>query len=277
MDGFHVLRKKRYIDDFEIFIMVLSALEWKKHNGSIKLVTDRQGLQFVQHHGLFHIWDTVDCVLDDIDGMPVNEHVFWAGSKIVALSRQKAPCAMIDLDFIVWKPINFSAYGEALAVIHREQIMDSIYPSQEFFKMQDYKWNENWNWSVCPCNTAFVYFGNEELRRQYCSESIRFMCHADVKEDYLRYMVFAEQRLLAICADMLKCPIYSFAQLVDLFDNQQTCFTHLWGEKELLRQDRQYAERFCRQCALRIMREFPQWARWLQQFDWFKQYAKGLI
>lgn len=277
MDAFHILRKKKYIDDFEIFTMVLSSLEWRKHNGSIKLVTDRNGSEFVRHYGLCHIWNTTDILLDEIEELPIDENVFWAGSKIVALSHQAAPCVMMDLDFIVWQPVDFSVYGKDLAVIHREEIEPSIYPSQSFFQMNDYEFDEQWNWSVMPCNTAFAYFGNEALRAWYCREAMRFMSHTGVREDYLCYMVFAEQRLLAMAADLWQCPAHSLARLGDLFGTEQTYFTHLWGEKERLRQDRQYAEEFCRRCALRITREFPQWASWLRQFDWFKRYAKELI
>ena len=37
--------------------------------------------------------------------LKINETVFWAGAKILALSKQNAPCVMIDLDFILWENI----------------------------------------------------------------------------------------------------------------------------------------------------------------------------
>ena len=275
MDAIHILRKKKYIADFESFVMVLSALEWRKHNGNIKLVTDQLGLDFVQKHGIANVWNRIDVSLDELNELPIRENVFWAGAKIVALQQQKAPCVMMDLDFIVWKTLDFSKYENELAVIHREDIDMSIYPPKDFFHVKDYyTFDTRWNWSVLPCNTAFSFFGNELLRRMYCDEAIRFMCHADVKDDYLCYMVFAEQRLLAMCADMLQCRIHSFCQLRDLFDGRQNVFTHIWGEKEALRKNKIYNDMFCHRCMRRIKRDFPQWAEWLKYYEWFRTYMK---
>ena len=51
MEAFHTLCTNRRYDtpeltDAEILVMIISALEWKKHNGRIKLLTDNKGQQF---------------------------------------------------------------------------------------------------------------------------------------------------------------------------------------------------------------------------------------
>ena len=47
MEAFHTLCTNRRYDtpeltDAEILVMIISALEWKKHNGRIKLLTDNK-------------------------------------------------------------------------------------------------------------------------------------------------------------------------------------------------------------------------------------------
>ncbi|MFQ9126064.1 MAG: hypothetical protein ACLR4Z_03710 [Butyricicoccaceae bacterium] len=45
------------------------------------------------------------------------------------------------------------------------------------------------------------YFGNDEFRRYYTDTAIRFMRCSPDADDTLTYMVFAEQRLLTMCAE----------------------------------------------------------------------------
>lgn len=274
MRAFHTLRKKKYIYDFEVFIMILSALEWRKYNGEIKLVTDSKGLAFVQKYGIENIWNEIEISLDEMDNLSINEKVFWAGAKLLALSRQNSPCVMIDLDFIVWKILDFAQYENELAVIHRESVNNSIYPQRDYFKVNIFHFDEKWDWSLPACNTAFAFFGNEKLRQYYCQKALEFMSDVNIKEDYLCYMVFAEQRLLAMCADKLGCKINSFFQLYDLFDTKQTTFTHVWGEKGRLQRDKKYSMDFCKKCLNRLQADFPQWVRYLSNFEWFNKYLR---
>lgn len=53
MEAFHTLCTNRRYDtpeltDAEILVMIISALEWKKHNGRIKLLTDNKGYNFIK-------------------------------------------------------------------------------------------------------------------------------------------------------------------------------------------------------------------------------------
>ena len=49
----------------------------------------------------------------------VNKEIFWAAGKVYALSMEDGPIAMIDTDFIVWKPLEELIKESSLAVIHR--------------------------------------------------------------------------------------------------------------------------------------------------------------
>ena len=277
MEAFHTLRirhnKKFPLEDFELFTLTISALKWREYNGSIKLVTDSIGAKYICECGLIDAWSSIEILLDDLKQFNINEDVFWAGSKLYALSKQKIPCVMIDLDFILWRAIDFSQYGKDLAVIHREDIYPTVYPPKEFFNFIDGWQLPNWlNWSIRPCNGALVYFGSKKFLREYTTFALEFMQKANEKDDRLCYMVFAEQRWMAMCAEHFAIPIHEFSSLAELFDNKQKYFTHVWGYKQKLRDNPIDAENFCRQCADRLKQDFPDFTAKLKNYSWAAKY-----
>lgn len=276
MKAFHTLRNRKRLYDFEILVMILSALKWKQKNGEIALVTDKKGINFIKDYGLFGIWDDVQVVLDEMTDLKINEIVFWAGAKILALSKQNAPCVMIDLDFILWETIDFDLYEDSVMVIHRESVDSDIYPDREFFKVRDnFIFDNSWDWKIDACNTAFVYFGNEYHRKLYCEKSISFMKNALIEDDYLNYMLFAEQRLIAMCAKSCGCKIDSFSNIKELYNGKQKYFTHIWGYKQTLKDNVNLQKDFCKKCINRIYRDFPQQGEYLSKFEWFNKYLKS--
>lgn len=262
MDAIHINWTKPYriktdapyeVEDFELLTTILSALKWREKNGKIKMVTDEEGEAYYRSNGLDVIWDSIECALDDAD---VNANVFWASGKIFALQKQKAPVVMIDTDFIVWESIDWDSISDA-AVIHFEDLYSDVYPPKEHFKMRDYSFDSDFDWGLKACNTALCVIKNEELRRLYTEEAIRFMRHADEENDRLTYMVFAEQRLLPMCAKKLGMQIKALSSLDRLFKDGESCFTHTWGMKQQMRDNDALRYDFCRRCINRIVHEYP--------------------
>lgn len=69
MEAFHTLCTNRRYDtpeltDAEILVMIISALEWKKHNGRIKLLTDNKGYNFIKKLGIEFIWNSCSSSLE---------------------------------------------------------------------------------------------------------------------------------------------------------------------------------------------------------------------
>ena len=260
MNAFHTLRTRGEhfsLQRFELLTMLLSALEWKKYNGAIKLVTDRRGAEYIRSLDIADIYDEIDASLDDISELGIDEKTFWAGAKLLALSRQQCPCVMIDLDFIVWQPLDFSPYRSDIAVIHFEQIGNDVYPPSEFFRFKaGFRLPPALDWNVKACNTAFAYFGSKKFVRRYCEFAFEFMRAAD--GGGLPYMVFAEQRWLAMCARLMNVPVHELSSLDNLFGGRQKYFTHVWGFKQQLRDEPTRAEKFCADCVARLQHDFPQ-------------------
>jgi hypothetical protein len=195
------------------------------------MITDQAGLAYYHKLGLAHIWDLglTDRLETDIDG-GISPQSFWAAGKLFALRGAKAPRVMIDTDFIVWKPVAGLLAGTPLAVIHRETINDTWYPGKSFFNMDgQYRFPDEWDWTVPPCNTAFFYIADGAFKDHYTSESVRFMRSLRGTKNITAEMVFAEQRLLGMCAAAKGIAVKSLLDERNL-DNQDY-FTHVWGLK----------------------------------------------
>lgn len=241
-------------EDFDLYCTVLSALSWRRYNGDIRLFTDRAGAEYYRSVGITDIWNEVRiCIPDDMEG--IDPQMFWAGGKLLALRECKAPCVMIDTDFIVWRKLRF---GREIVAAHREELFPDIYPPFEYFRLKDHILPQ-FDASVLPLNTAFLYLPDDDFREFYVSQAIAFMRSAVPCEDRLCYMVFAEQRMLAMCAEYTETPVKTLLDKELLFFPQDS-FTHLWGAKQAMRDNPGLREDFCGKAAERIRREFPEYA-----------------
>jgi hypothetical protein len=264
-------------EDYELLTTIISALSWRKHNGSIKMVSDLVGTEYYRHLGITHIWDLgIDAVLDTLIDDTINPLSFWAAGKIFALKEQRTPCVMIDTDFIVWKSLITEIKNEKLAVAHREDINAEIYPEKSFFNMDvNYRFPPEWDWTVLPCNTALLYIADECLKEYYTSESIRFMQNLLKTKNTTAEMVFAEQRLLAMCATAKGIKIKTFLDINSL--ETQVSFTHVWGLKSELQTNREKRREFCLSCVRRISIDFPEEINVLKKIECLKSYIEATI
>ncbi|MDY3031357.1 MAG: DUF6734 family protein [Clostridia bacterium] len=261
MDGIHTnwtgpsrLRGGNFeIEDFELLTTILSALAWRRKNGTIKLCADETALEYYDKLGMLDIYNSTETLEVDTE---IDPKMFWAAGKLYALRNQTAPVAVIDTDFIVWEEILFAGLGEC-TVIHFEELYPDVYPPQSFFNMSgEYKWREL-DWSLPACNTAFTVIKSQKFLEYYTESAIDFMKKAKKTDDNLRYMVFAEQRLINMCAAELGIEVRAFSRLERLFHDGHGCFTHTWGMKQQMRDIPELRADFCRRCAARIKREYP--------------------
>lgn len=261
------------VEDFELLTTVLSALKWREKNGSIKLITDDYGKEFYEKAGISHIWDGgIETSLNDVP-QSINPSVFWAAGKLFALRTQTAPVTVIDTDFIVWEEILFDKLP-AVTAIHFEDLYDDVYPDIGYFNMKTgYRFDPDWDWRLRAANTAFCVFKDSSLLDYYTAEAIRFMENAsDEVDDTLKYMVFAEQRLLPMCAQKMGVYYTAFSNLERLFTHGENFFTHTWGMKQQMRDIPELRYDFCKRCVNRIINDFPDMEKVLRNIDCLKQY-----
>ena len=86
-------------------------------------------------------------------------------------------------------------------------------------------------------------------------------------------MVFAEQRLLAMLARKHGMKAGTFSSMDALLNGKQDSFTHLWGHKQVLKDNAEEAVVFCHRCAVRIRADYHEAFAHLSQLDWFRKYC----
>jgi hypothetical protein len=265
-----------FVEDYDLLTTILSALEWRKHNGGIKMVTDSIGAEYYRRLELAHIWDLgIDTSLDALESEAIFPLSFWAAGKIFALKEQPVPCVMIDTDFIVWKSLASGINGAALAVAHREDISAEIYPEKPFFNMDgNYRFPSEWDWTALPCNTALLYINDEQFKEYYTSHSITFMRNLRETKNITAEMVFAEQRLLAMCAAAKGITVKTLLDTANL--ETQNEFTHVWGLKKELQTNHVKRQGFCLNCVKRIINDFPEETAVLKSIEILKPYVEEL-
>lgn len=251
-----------FIEDFTLYNTVLSALMWRKLNGDIFMCTDSIGAEYYKKIGLEKVWNGVlDIIPADMEG--INPEMFWAAGKLIAMREMKGVFAMVDEDFIVWKKLSLSE--KAVTAAHREDLMPDVYPDPRSFGT-DFPVLERLDLNVLPCNTAFLYIPDESFRRLYVSQAIAFMKSSHSCSDYLCHMVFAEQRLLAMLCKLYGVDIETLLDKDRLFVAQDD-FTHLWGAKQALRENKEYRDGFVDRCRKRILSDFPDYAYVIEAID----------
>lgn len=280
MNGFYSIWSKPYLEskktteywmqDFEILTMVLSLLKWQELNGPVKMIGDQPALKYLESLSLLDLFQdgAEELVVDD----DINGKVFWAAGKLYALRQMDKPAAMIDLDLIVWKNLDEWISKSDVLVIHREEITDEIYPDFSFFKMRDgYVFPKEWNRQIQPCNTALLYMEDLLFQKEYANTAIDFMKNCAEEKENLCHMVFAEQRLLPICAEMNHKKITSFYPLATDI-GKQDFFTHVWGHKNILRYNFSEREKFCKRIMNRLKTEFPLAYAKMEQMETMQMY-----
>ncbi|MCR5251077.1 MAG: hypothetical protein K6E50_10775 [Lachnospiraceae bacterium] len=261
------------MQDYDLACLLLSVAAWERHNGKAKLYADAPAEDFFVRRGLDEVFGRgVErfSVPEGID--PV---VFWAAGKLCALAREEEPSVMIDTDLIVWRGITKELRETKLAVIHREELNPEIYPDPGIFRMKaDYHYPAGWDFRTRPANTALLYIRDNDFRQAYVKEALRFMENCLEKEDRLRPMVFAEQRILPMVAQERGLSLHAFcARMEEL--REQDRFTHLWGHKNVLKFNMDERRIFVRRCMDRMKREFPEMHERAVKVPELELYATG--
>lgn len=258
------------LPDFELLTAILSALQWRKHNGPIKMITDTEGAAYFKGLGLDVIWDEMDTALDAMN-QGTDPIIFWAAGKLYALKQMTLPCVMLDTDLIVWKNMDWVKQFD-IVTAHPEPLNPYVYPDPSGFRFKDaYQYPEEWDFTLDAANTAFLYMKDPEFRDYYTDQAIAFFDHVEPEGlDTVSAMCFAEQRVLPMCAAVKH---QRMGYLLDLENPvQQDVVTHTWGYKDLLRNSALENQKFCEQCMRRILKEFPEYLEVLDHAGLLKKY-----
>ena len=253
------------VEPFELLTTALSALCWRRENGSICMVCDSRAVEYYASLGLDFLWD--DGMHPLLDAMPddINATAFWAAGKLYAVAAMKAPCVMLDTDLICWKNIDTLLDGVDAAAIHREDIIPSIYPDKARFPARAALISMNstgrYSRSTPRCATSGATSSAAITRIPPSASCARAAGgrHADlhgVRRAAAAHHVRRKERYPHPGA---------FRPALAVRRRSGRIFTHIWGFKQQMREDPALYEDFCRRCAARLSRDFPDEAERIAQ------------
>lgn len=234
------------MEETDLLTAELSARLWRRYNGPIRLLTDPMGYAYVKSTALADAYDEILPILDPrCCGIDPNK--YWAAGKIAALSKLPAPCVILDMDMMIWKPLALS--GEKLVCACVEFIDEAVYPPFSYFRTAPgYAFPPEWSEEATALNTAFLYINDEELKRVYTREAFRFMLAERESPDYWAIcMTFAEQRVLGLCAEARGV----YAKL--LWDMDKESLTHIWGAKGKIKLEEAYRTFYLETCKEKLL------------------------
>ena len=249
------------IPDYELVTMILSALQWRRWNGKIRMMTDSEGMRLLEDAGLCELWNEGPEPILDAIPREIDPRLFWAAGKLAALRAMRFPCVMLDTDLIVWEPLKDRINGSSALAAHWEPLNPAVYPPPEkFFRLAPgYSFPNDWDFTMPAANTAFLYLADSGFAEKYTDAAFSFMRALQNRNaDPTVAMCFAEQRILPMCAAASGIPLRCLLDVQAL--EQQSLITHLWGHKRVLAASREQREAYCLLCLRRILTEFPAWA-----------------
>ena len=263
------------LPDYELLTLMLSALEWRRLNGPITLVTDSAGAACFERAGRGGRWSgAIDTRLDNMEPAP-DPLRFWAAGKLWALRDEPAPCVMLDGDIILWEDVGARLGGDIVAA-HREVLDPAVYPDPRGFALaEDYAFPPVWDFTLPAANTAFLYLPDDGFKEHYVDFALAFMrALRDPDIDPVVSMCFAEQRILPMCAAARGVRLRTLLDETAL--DSQRLATHLWGHKNTLAASPERRVAYCLDCVLRILSDFPEWEGALAANEQTRRYLSGL-
>ena len=258
--------------DFEQLTAILSAMEWKRHSGPVRMVTDTAGAAFFQGNRVIPVLGQVR----DRSGRPWRDdrpHGLLGRGTLRALRDMPVPCVMLDTDLIVWENVEARLNGDAVAA-HAEALNPRTYPDPSCFPLKEgYAFPEHWDFGLPAANTAFLYFRDATLRNAWLDEAFDFMRHVRTEGlNPVQTMCFAEQRILPMCAGENGKSLGYLMKPEEVLT--QHFVTHTWGFKQVLRVSEAARDAFCMRCVRRIHLDFPREAERLDGCRDLRDYAR---
>jgi hypothetical protein len=254
----------------ELMTQLLSVLVWKKNNPQdcFKLYADTAGAKFLEKNGLICIYDEINTdALNDMSN--INPVAFWAAGKIFAYDhaiRTNDQPIFIDTDAILWCPLDEFGFTGDVVAAHWESCFAEWYFEGNLNVPKGYNYPKFAeilkSKRFTQLNASFLWLKDAELTDMYLFEAFRFMKNNHVSNAFhlpnFAHMCYAEQVLLADVALHLNKKIETLGNNNSDYLGQR--FTHLWGEKAVLRTENKRNNDSLAFCCGMIAREFPNYS-----------------
>lgn len=283
--GHHLDKREKFeMFSFEIVHFLLSALFYRKLNGPIHLYTDLIFFEYLKEKNLLHFWDKIDTELfKEFEKFKVSSERNWTGFKTWLLGKIPAPFLLIDHDNIIYTEIPKELFNKPVRFAHMETINKYYYPDKEEMDVDNFEYNEKWNWNLDVANTCMLYFKSDDFKKEYSTKAIEFERNNKTKDPYLSEVqyLFADQRLPVMMLEEKNIDYGVFSNwkftpigkdipdwkkvtgdpLLDLVG-----FDHTWAYKHTLKTNADALKEYMDRHDKMITDNFPKYRKYFKQF-----------
>jgi hypothetical protein len=204
-----------FLPEIELLGLIASISNWKilYPKTSTHLYCDSSVLKYLDKIEISYLWETIHTTeLDSPDS--IDRKPFWAASKIKIIKEIEAPFIIMDCDlYFKDRCLDLESFSDFDIVTN--QIEDGIgyYPTKRDPIIKEM--NDSFKYrSSHAFNVAFLYIGNEKIRKEYTDLSYSWMEDLSIKNDESlngKYMIFCEQKMLKEFADLYDARIICLA------------------------------------------------------------------
>ena len=230
---------------FEILHFIISTLFYRKLNGKTILYTDKVFLNYLKSKGYDIFWDKIDVSkAEEFEKYNINAKTNWTSFKTWLVGRIPTPFLLIDHDNYIYTVIPRELFDTDIRFAHWERLDKSIYPDKDNIVIDNFSFNDNWDWNSDIPNTSLIYINNKEFIEENSNKAMEFYKlnndteHSKSDTQYL----FADQRLLALIGKEKSIKLDTFSSKnYDLKEENEDSiqkgvgFHHLWIYKHKLK------------------------------------------
>lgn len=223
------------MSSLELITWYLSILAWKMQGHQVIFYCDEANYTFIKRLHIDTLYDEINKDLFKNIKLQCDLKTFWAAPKLLAYQNEGIDTIVSDIDLFpledlsrFWKDYDIVVYA------NKEILGIHPYPPKEYLSTAENYTFPSWmNWEVQPLNTAITYFKNVEQKKEFLDTAFDYMNNNyGLKNNRMGVdMVFAEQRILAMCAAKSQATVGIVQPLNSRCINKNA--VHLWVYKSL--------------------------------------------
>jgi hypothetical protein len=204
---------KFFLPEIELLGLIASISNWKilYPETFTHLYCDSSVLEYLDKIEISNLWEEIHTTELDSPDL-IDRKPFWAASKIKVIRNIEAPFIIMDCDlYFNKKSLNIESLSDFDVITN--QIEDGVgyYPTKRDATIKDMKDPFKYR-STHAFNVAFLYIGNEELRKNYTNLAYSWMESLSTKEGINgKHMIFCEQKMLKEFSDLYDCKVACLA------------------------------------------------------------------
>lgn len=197
----NISKQASFYNKLDVLLLLCSGALWKKYHPShtTYLYCDKLTYTYLESMNALYIWDEVKIAAEN---KHIDKGIFWASSKLEVLRFVKAPCILMDHDFLAYK--SFDNILGNVPLFTQDENGEKYYPTayDPFIREVADLIPRPLPYAI---NCSFMYFTDTVFVNSYAKFSLELMERfTQLKVPNSKFLIFAEQLALKHLLDFHK-------------------------------------------------------------------------